>query len=150
MFSGGQVRRRPRGRYTVKYMVRLQARPPTSWEMASAVNTPVVPIQIGRTTVSGALMMALRSREKKTACLERPRLTNTSLPRHLEGPGDKQAEVNAQGGDAGSHHLRLTVEDPDQKPGEQHGGGPEDSGVTNRHATLKRMELRTRLYRPAP
>ena len=51
----------------------------------------------------------------------------------MEGHGDKQAEVNAQGGDAGSHHLRLTVEDPDQKPGEQHGGGPEDSGVTNRH-----------------
>ena len=39
------------------------------------MNTPVVPIQMGRITVSGALMMALRSREKNTACLERPRLT---------------------------------------------------------------------------
>ena len=35
---------------------------------------------MGRITVRGALMMALRSREKNTACLDRPRATNTDCP----------------------------------------------------------------------
>ena len=63
---------RPRGRYSVKYMVVKQAAPPTSWDTASAANTPVVPIQRGRMRVRGALTAALRSREKKMDCLARP------------------------------------------------------------------------------
>ena len=64
----------------MKYMVRMQASPPISWETASATNTPVVPIQMGRITVRGALMTALRNREKKMACRDRPSPTNTPCP----------------------------------------------------------------------
>ena len=50
---------RPKGRYTVKYMVRKLASPPKNWDTASAAKTPVVPIHMARSTVSGALMMVL-------------------------------------------------------------------------------------------
>ena len=69
-----------------------QAKPPTSWDTASAINTPFVPIQMGRMTVSGALMMALRSREKNTACLERPNATKTACPADWRDMGIKRAK----------------------------------------------------------
>ena len=48
----------------MRYMVVKQASPPTSWDTASAVNTPSAPIHRASRTVRGALTMALRSREK--------------------------------------------------------------------------------------
>ena len=51
-------------------------------EMGSARNTPSVPSPptAGRIRVSGITMITFRNREKKTACLERPRATAVDWP----------------------------------------------------------------------
>ena len=62
------------------YMVLTQAAPPASWETASAINATSAPIHMASSTVSGALMTALRSREKNAACLDLPSPTNIPCP----------------------------------------------------------------------
>ena len=63
---------RPSRGHTVNIIVPKQAIPPTKLEMGSARKTPVVPspATVGSHRVSGMTMTALRSREKKMACLE--------------------------------------------------------------------------------
>ena len=62
-------------------MARKQARPPNTLEMGSARKTPSTPKpQEGRRIVSGTTMMALRSREKKMACLALPRAWKVLCP----------------------------------------------------------------------
>ena len=55
-------------RYTLKYIPRKHAVPPTRLEIASAMYTPLTPKPIlGSNTVSGTTMMTLRNKEKKIA-----------------------------------------------------------------------------------
>ena len=66
----------------VQSMVIKQAPPPMKLEMGSAKKTPLTPKEksLGKIKVKGMTINALRSREKKIACLERPRPTAAVCP----------------------------------------------------------------------
>ncbi len=74
--------------------------PPSSWDTASAANTPVVPIQMGRITVSGRVDDSLAQQGEKHRLLGAAQADHHALAGHLQGHGNEQAEVDPQGGDA--------------------------------------------------
>ena len=50
----------------------------------------------------------------------------------MQGHGDEQGEIDPQGGHTGGDDLRLAVEHPDHQLRQEHGRGPEGSGIGHR------------------
>ena len=88
-------------RYKLKYMVRKQARPPTTLEMGSAMKTPFTPNPIeGSIKVSGTTMTTLRKMEKKIARFAQPSDWKTICPANCSDMKTKPKKYRCSAGTA--------------------------------------------------